>query len=313
MHRLLPPGAAGLYDPNFEHDACGVGAVADLTGRRTPRHRRRTRSRSSTTSSTAGRAAPRSTPATARASCSSCPTRSCARRPASTCPSRAGTRSACFLPREDDRRREVEAHDRADDRRSAARRCSAGATCRSTTSPGRQRRRGRAPHPPGLRRVHARRPARDELAFERKRLRHPPHHRARGRRGRPRDPELLARTIVYKGMLTSPQLPHYFPELQRRAMTSALALVHSRFSTNTFPSWKLAHPYRMIAHNGEINTCAATSTGCARVSRSSCREAFGDDLEQAAAGRRTSAAATRRRSTTCSSCWCSAAARSRTR
>ena len=67
-------------------------------------------------------------------------------------------------------------------------------------------------------------------------------------------PSFSARTIVYKGMLTSPQLPQYFPELHDERVKTALALVHSRFSTNTFPSWELAHPYRMIAHNGEINT-----------------------------------------------------------
>ncbi|GAB3704613.1 glutamate synthase large subunit [Mariniluteicoccus flavus] len=65
---------------------------------------------------------------------------------------------------------------------------------------------------------------------------------------------LSARTLVYKGMLTTDQLEEVFPELHDPRMTSALALVHSRFSTNTFPSWELAHPFRMIAHNGEINT-----------------------------------------------------------
>ena len=63
-----------------------------------------------------------------------------------------------------------------------------------------------------------------------------------------------SRTLVYKGMLTAPQLSHYFPDLKDERLISRLALVHSRFSTNTFPSWELAHPYRMLAHNGEINT-----------------------------------------------------------
>jgi glutamate synthase (NADPH/NADH) large chain len=65
---------------------------------------------------------------------------------------------------------------------------------------------------------------------------------------------LSSRTLVYKGMLTTPQLREFFPDLNDERMVSALALVHSRFSTNTFPSWPLAHPYRYIAHNGEINT-----------------------------------------------------------
>ncbi|ONK15104.1 glutamate synthase large subunit [Streptomyces sp. MP131-18] len=67
-------------------------------------------------------------------------------------------------------------------------------------------------------------------------------------------PSLSARTLVYKGMLTTGQLEPFFPDLSDRRLTSAIALVHSRFSTNTFPSWPLAHPYRFVAHNGEINT-----------------------------------------------------------
>ncbi len=67
-------------------------------------------------------------------------------------------------------------------------------------------------------------------------------------------PSLSARTIVYKGMLTTEQLPAFFPDLQDERLISAIALVHSRFSTNTFPSWPLAHPFRFVAHNGEINT-----------------------------------------------------------
>ena len=67
-------------------------------------------------------------------------------------------------------------------------------------------------------------------------------------------PSLSARTFVYKGMLTTPQLPEFFPDLIDERVESALTLVHSRFSTNTFPSWPLAHPFRYVAHNGEINT-----------------------------------------------------------
>jgi glutamate synthase (NADPH/NADH) large chain len=67
-------------------------------------------------------------------------------------------------------------------------------------------------------------------------------------------PSLSSRTLVYKGMLTTGQLEPFFPDLSDPRFVTALALVHSRFSTNTFPSWPLAHPYRYIAHNGEINT-----------------------------------------------------------
>jgi glutamate synthase (NADPH/NADH) large chain len=67
-------------------------------------------------------------------------------------------------------------------------------------------------------------------------------------------PSFSSRTIVYKGMLSAPQLPEFYPDLTDSMLTSRFAIVHSRFSTNTLPSWELAQPLRMIAHNGEINT-----------------------------------------------------------
>ena len=71
---------------------------------------------------------------------------------------------------------------------------------------------------------------------------------------------LSCRTIIYKGMLTTMQVPGYFLDLFQENFTSALAIVHSRFSTNTFPEWKLAQPFRFIAHNGEINTVKGNSS-----------------------------------------------------
>jgi glutamate synthase (NADPH/NADH) large chain len=71
---------------------------------------------------------------------------------------------------------------------------------------------------------------------------------------------LSSRTIIYKGMLTTMQVPGYFKDLHDETFTSALAIVHSRFSTNTFPEWKLAQPFRFIAHNGEINTVKGNSS-----------------------------------------------------
>src|SRR5271170_1376887 len=67
-------------------------------------------------------------------------------------------------------------------------------------------------------------------------------------------PSLSSRTIVYKGLLLAPQIMPFYKELADPDVTSALCMVHQRFSTNTFPSWQLAHPYRYISHNGEINT-----------------------------------------------------------
>ncbi|MBI5337733.1 MAG: glutamate synthase large subunit [Mycolicibacterium rufum] len=78
--------------------------------------------------------------------------------------------------------------------------------------------------------------------------------RKRAERGDVYFPSLSSRTMVYKGMLTTLQLPQYFPDLRDERCLSAIAIVHSRFSTNTFPSWPLAHPFRFVAHNGEINT-----------------------------------------------------------
>ena len=67
-------------------------------------------------------------------------------------------------------------------------------------------------------------------------------------------PSLSSKTLIYKGMLIADQIVPMFPDLADPDVESALALVHQRFSTNTFPSWPLAHPYRYVAHNGEINT-----------------------------------------------------------
>src|SRR3954447_12659171 len=93
-------------------------------------------------------------------------------------------------------------------------------------------------------------------------------------------PSLSSRTIVYKGMLTPLQLRNYYPDLQDERVRTAVALVHSRFSTNTFPSWELAHPYRMIAHNGEINTLRG-NVNWMRARESQLRsELFGDDLHK---------------------------------
>ncbi|MGH2945582.1 MAG: glutamate synthase large subunit [Solirubrobacteraceae bacterium] len=93
-------------------------------------------------------------------------------------------------------------------------------------------------------------------------------------------PSFSSRTLVYKGMLTSPQLLGYYPDLQDPRTKSALALVHSRFSTNTFPSWELAHPYRMIAHNGEINTLRGNVNWMRARESQLASELFGDDLQK---------------------------------
>jgi glutamate synthase domain-containing protein 2/glutamate synthase domain-containing protein 1/glutamate synthase domain-containing protein 3 len=91
-------------------------------------------------------------------------------------------------------------------------------------------------------------------------------------------PSMSSRTVVYKGMLTAPQLSGYFPDLRDERFATRLALVHSRFSTNTFPSWELAHPYRLIAHNGEINTLRGNVNWMRARESQLASELFGEDL-----------------------------------
>ncbi|MFM1816310.1 MAG: glutamate synthase, large subunit [Pseudomonadota bacterium] len=89
-----------------------------------------------------------------------------------------------------------------------------------------------------------------------------------------------ARTVVYKGMFLSYQVKQYYLDLQDERLESALALVHQRFSTNTFPSWKLAHPYRMVAHNGEINTLRGNVNWMAARQASVSSPLFGNDISK---------------------------------
>ncbi len=93
-------------------------------------------------------------------------------------------------------------------------------------------------------------------------------------------PSFSSKTMVYKGMLTAPQLPRYFTDLRDPRVQSRLALVHSRFSTNTFPSWELAHPYRMIAHNGEVNTLRGNVNWMRARESQLASELFGEDLHK---------------------------------
>jgi len=91
---------------------------------------------------------------------------------------------------------------------------------------------------------------------------------------------LSSRTVVYKGMFLSAQLGAYYNDLNDKRFVSALALVHQRFSTNTFPSWPLAHPYRMIAHNGEINTVRGNVNWMAARQASVTSDKYGDDISK---------------------------------
>lgn len=91
---------------------------------------------------------------------------------------------------------------------------------------------------------------------------------------------LSSRTIVYKGMLTPEQLANFFPDLKNKKMATAIALVHSRFSTNTFPSWERAHPNRYLIHNGEINTVLGNQNWMRAREGILASEPFGDELAE---------------------------------
>ena len=141
----------------------------------------------------------------------------------------------------------------------------------------RRGRRAAAPgHPPAVHR-RRRRDAADQDAFERKLY---VIRRVVERADRPealRCPSFLAHDRL-QGDADRRQLPRFYPDLRDARCKPALALVHSRFSTNTFPSWELAHPYRMIAHNGEINTLRGNVNWMRARESQLASELFGDDL-----------------------------------
>ena len=93
-------------------------------------------------------------------------------------------------------------------------------------------------------------------------------------------PSLSTRVMVYKGMLTPAQLDEFYPDLRDPRFASEFAIVHSRFSTNTFPSWPLAHPFRTLAHNGEINTVIGNRNRLRAAEGSMATDAFGADFER---------------------------------
>ena len=93
-------------------------------------------------------------------------------------------------------------------------------------------------------------------------------------------PSLSSRTIVYKGMLTPMQVPEFYPDLQDHRMEAAIVLVHSRFSTNTFPSWERSHPYRYLIHNGEINTLRGNQNWMKTRQAMLASALWGDDIQK---------------------------------
>src|ERR1700733_14331731 len=257
----LRPGKQGLYDPQFEHDACGVGFVVDIKGRKSHKilqqaitvlrnldHRG---ARGSEINTGDGAGVLMQMPHTFL--------REAARKARLTLPAPGAYGCGLiFLPRNPPRRRRLEEHFEQivqsegqsiiGWRTLPVDNSTLGETAKASE--------------PFMRQVFiARDPTlTDEAVFERKlyviRKRAYSEIRASTIDGAEYwyVPSLSHKTIVYKGMLLTGQLSEYFKDLNDPAMETALALVHSRFSTNTFPSWDRSHPYRYIAHNGEINT-----------------------------------------------------------
>ena len=267
--------AVGLYDPAYEHDACGVAFVARLD--RVASHETIVRALTAL-GNLEHRGAEGADALTGDGAGMTLQLPDALFRgevgPALPPLGQYGV-AVCFLPRD---------AARADVARAAPGRDGRGGGAdgrRLARRPGRPAprrrvgRRNRATHPAALRRGGAGALTAD--AFERKL------YVIRRLAELAAGPELVipsfsARTVVYKGMLTAPQLAAYYPDLQDERTASALALVHSRYSTNTFPSWELSHPYRMIAHNGEINTLRGNVNWMSARESQLASELFGDDL-----------------------------------
>ena len=281
------PAKQGLYDPWFEHDACGVGFVADLKGRATHEilcqgirvlenldHRGAAGSEPNTGD---GAGILLQIP---HAFCVEAAKQARIDLPES---GHYGT-GLVFLPRNPSHRRKLEekfaqiiqseGQTFLGWRTVPTDNASLGETAKASEPYIRQIFIGRAP---GLA---------DELAFERKlyviRKRATTELRDEGFLGAETWylPSLSSRTLVYKGMLLTTQLATYFPDLQNPLMATAIALVHSRFSTNTFPSWDRAHPYRYVAHNGEINTLRGNINWMHARQAHFISDAFGDDINK---------------------------------
>ena len=280
--RTRPTAPVGLYDPAFEHDACGVAFVARLNGDPEPRDgRARDHGAREPRAPRRGRRRPADrrrrrdpAPAARRVLPRGRRRRAAARR-------RSTASRVCFLPRDDAARRaELEQLARAHGRgRGPARRLLARRADRprrtSATPRARSRRSSGSSSSPPRAEL-----AGDQDAFERKL--YVIRRVAELAAGPDLDlPELLVADDRLQGDADGAAARRAStPTCATRGLKSALALVHSRFSTNTFPSWELAHPYRMIAHNGEINTLRGNVNWMRARESQLASELFGDDLQK---------------------------------
>ena len=291
-HPINPP-KQGLYDPRYEHDSCGVGFVVDLQKPQIARHRRARRCRSCCNLEHRGACGCEKNTGDGAGILVQMPHALPGQgvRPARHPPAAAGRlRRRHGLPA--DRRRRPPALRASCSSRSCARKgrpSSAGATCRSTTrrSARRRARRSRSSGRSSSAAAPLPRSSPTTLGLRAQALRHPPPRRERGRatrtsrqRGMFYVPSLSCKTLIYKGMLNAGQVEPFFPDLHDPDLESALALVHSRFSTNTFPTWARAHPYRYLAHNGEINTLRGNVNWMHARESLFASELFGDDIKK---------------------------------
>ncbi len=287
MAQINGPPAQGLYDPRFEHDACGVGFVVDIKGRRshqivrdalTVLHNLRHRGACGCEANTGdGAGILLQVPhAFLKNACAEA-------KIDLPGPAEYGV-GMVFLPPDAAQRRTLEKHvERVIHeetqfvlgwRTVPTNNADLGNTARAAE--------------PAVRQLFiARNPKlADDLAFERKlfviRKRVGNEIRFSGLPGSEYFyiSSLSSRTIIYKGMLMPGQLEPYYRDLSDPAVESALALVHSRFSTNTFPSWARAHPYRYVAHNGEINTLRGNVNWMHAREPHLASELFGDDIKK---------------------------------
>jgi glutamate synthase (ferredoxin) len=258
---LEAPVKQGLYDPWFEHDACGVGFVVDVKGRKSHRILQQAIQvlRNLDHRGACGSEANTGDGAGVLIQMPHAFLQQAAKKDRLTLPGPGEYASGLvFLPRNPTKRRRLAelfesivqstGQSVLGWRTVPTNNASLGETAKASEPFIRQVFIGRNPN------------VKDDLAFERKLyvIRKRAHSEIRTSTIDGAEywylPSLSFKTIVYKGMLLTEQLTQYFTDLSHPAMETALALVHSRFSTNTFPSWDRAHPYRYLAHNGEINT-----------------------------------------------------------
>jgi glutamate synthase (ferredoxin) len=284
---LSAPPKQGLYDPWFEHDACGVGFVVDMKGRKSNQILKQAIQilKNLDHRGAAGSEANTGDGAGVLIQMPHAFLKEACKKVRITLPEPG--EYGCghvFLPRDRIKRRRLE--ERFEQiiqaegqtvlgwRTVPVDSSSLGETARSCEPTIRQVFVGRGPGTP------------DPMAFERKLFVIRKHAYNEIRASTMDGAEywyvasLSFKTLVYKGMLLTEQLDNYFTDLKNPAMATALALVHSRFSTNTFPSWDRAHPYRYIAHNGEINTLRGNINWMHAREALFESELFGDDTKK---------------------------------